>query len=295
MNYYLKHYLLTPVIFCGGFLPLSIIRALGAIIGVIGLKISKKAYFRTRNNLLVTGIATPKTVNKLARQVAVELGKTLLETIFIAWLRSKKHCYSLVKQWRGFDKVLEAQDMQRPIIFLTPHIGNFELMVKAAAYKLNKKLTILYKPSKDKWFEDLMVRGRSEDNLVPVATTRAGILQLMRGLKKREYIGILPDSVASQGDGVWVRFFNVPVFATTLLAKLIHTAPEAAIFIAVASRVPYGFALEFIEYKPSTNNVRELVQDIYTQLEQVVKSAPSSYFWSYDRFRVPDHAQVSDD
>jgi KDO2-lipid IV(A) lauroyltransferase len=290
MDNWLKKCLLSPIIFCSGFLPLALIRLIGGIVGRVGLRLSKKANLRTQNNLLVTGVATPNNVKQISRQVAVELGKTLLETVCIAWVRSRKYCYSLIKSWQGLDQVLSAEKSGRPIIFLTPHIGNFEIMLKATLHKLNKPITILYKPAKNKFFLELMRRGRTTDNIIPVETNRRGVLRLMRALKNNEHIGVLPDSVASQGDGVWVKFFNMPVFATTLLAKLISSSKNAAIFIAVANRVPHGFAIEFIEYQPETTEVKELVQDIYTKIEHLVRQSPSSYFWIYDRFRVPDHA-----
>lgn len=288
----IKNYIFVPILWLMSFLPIEVIRMIGSFIGSVGVRLSKKARNRMKNNLLITNIANQDNVNQLALRVAQELGKTLVETICLAWNKNRRYCYNLVKSWGGFELVEEAQQHGKSIIFLTPHIGNFEIMVKATAFRLEKRLTILYKPSKDKWFHQLMLKGRTEVNINPVPTNNRGVIQLIRALKNGENIGVLPDSVASQSDGVWVDFFNNKVFATTLLAKIINSTPSSEIFIVSNNRVRGGFQSEFIPYKALSNDTSLIVQDIYNKIEDMVKKYPMEYFWSYDRFRTPDHVKA---
>lgn len=271
-------------------LPFSWLRTLGSIIGRIGLNFSKKASNRLNNNLLITGFATPDTVKSISKQTAGELGKTLIETICVAWLKEKAYCDSLVKHWQGFDLVLEQERLGHPLVFLTPHIGNFEIAIKATFSRLSKPITVLYKPSKNEWFHHLMLSGRTEDNIKPVPTTSRGVMALVKALRRSEAIGVLPDSVASQGDGVWVEFFNHKVFATTLSAKM-AMVENAATFVVGSYRVKGGFDLEFIPYIRKTDDITIIVQNIYGIIEGIISKAPTQYFWSYDRFRTPDHAR----
>ncbi|MFN8770079.1 MAG: hypothetical protein ACK5Z5_01635 [Neisseriaceae bacterium] len=286
----IKKYILTPLLFLLSKLPISWLRFIGYWIGICGLKFSKKTSKRLINNLLRTGIASELNVDIVAKQSAGELGKTFIETICIAWPRSSQYCDKLIKAWNGFDAVLNQQNLDKPIIFLTPHIGNFEIMVKAVANRFKKDVTILYKPSKDAWFHQLMLSGRTGKGINPVPTNNKGVIALIRALKRKEYIGVLPDSVASQGDGVWVNFFGNKVFATTLSAKMI-LSDDAAVFVAAAYRVTGGFSLDFIPYIRKSDDVNTIVQDIYDIMERLVIKSPTQYFWSYDRFRVPNHAK----
>ena len=136
-----------------------------------------------------------------------------------------------------------------------------------------------------------MKTGRTEDNINPVPTNSRGIVALLRALKRNEFIGVLPDSVASHGDGVWVDFFGNQVFATTLSAKMV-SFKDAITFVVGSFRVSGGFDLEFVPYIKKTDDISVVVQDIYGIIEKMVAKAPTQYFWSYDRFRTPDHAKT---
>ena len=287
MKYFVVRYCLVIL----SFLPLKVIRFLGSSIGAIAYKYSTKSRQRTIKNLLLTKLATIENVDKMALNVAKNLGQTLLETLLIAWCCNKKSCYKLIREFRHINQVQDSVKNNRPIIFLTPHIGNFEIIVKATAFVLNdSKFTIIVKPSKNKLFNQLMYQGRVEDNIIPVPTNKTGVISLIKALRNHELVGILPDSVASQGDGVWVDFFGQKVFATTLSAKMIQYQ-LADIYIANSIRVDGGFILDFIKYHPTKfDDTKYIVEDIYRILESIIKDNPEQYFWSYDRFRVPSHA-----
>ncbi len=113
-------------------------------------------------------------------------------------------------------------------------------------------------------------------------------------VKNGGVIGILPDNVASGGDGVWVDFLGKKVFATTLAAKLI-LFPGVTTFFVSSMRIQDGFLIDYRPYVPKTTDVSEIVQDLYKILETVVLKAPTQYYWSYDRFRSPAHAPVAEE
>lgn len=285
----MKLFLLLTLFKLISFLPLSMLRALGGMVGIIALKLSKRAGKRLRANLLVTGVCTKENIDKFVHATAKELGKTLLETVAIAWQKPANLIAQLVTQGANFDQVVAAAKTGA-VVLITPHIGNFEIGIKAtAAIIQDKPFSILYKPSKDSVFNAIMLKGRTADNINPVPTTRRGIVSLLRTLKSGGILGILPDSVASSGDGVWVDFFGQRVFATTLAAKL-TLLPGVSTFFVSALRVKDGFVIDYLPYAPATEDVALIVQDIYRMLETVVLSAPTQYYWSYDRFRTPSHA-----
>ncbi|MCC2625830.1 MAG: hypothetical protein K0R14_1703 [Burkholderiales bacterium] len=272
------------------YLPLPILQGLGSMMGITSLKLSKRAGKRVRANLLATGICTEENVDSFALNAAKEWGKTIVETLTIAWQGKAAKCTKIAKQGLNFDKVLAACTGANPVIFLTPHIGNFEIGVKAtSAIITHKTFNILYKPTKNPIFNAIMLGGRTETNINPVPTTRHGVVQLLRALKAGEIVGILPDNVASGGDGVWVNFFGKKVFATTLAAKF-TLYPGTTTFFAYAKRVKDGFIVDYHPYTPKTSDVAVVVQDLYTMLESIILEVPEQYYWSYDRFRKPAHA-----
>jgi Kdo2-lipid IVA lauroyltransferase/acyltransferase len=281
----MKDWLLLLFIHSLKFLPLKLVRLLGALIGYIGFKTSKRSATRLKNNLLITEMAHLKTVDKMALATAKETGKTLVESLAITWQHPKKHTAGLIKKAINFDLVLKAADEKKPILFLTPHLGNFEIALKYTAYHLSAtKFTVLYKPTKEEWLDKLMFTGRSEDNIIPVPTNRTGVAGLLKALRNNEAIGVLPDHVSSGNDGVWVKFFNQDVYATSLAAKLVHFE-NAVTFLAYSIRTSTGFIVEYIPYVPTTKDIATTVQELYQEFEKTIIKYPTQYYWSYDRFR----------
>ncbi len=274
------------------YLPLWILRLLGSLVGYIAFGLPKKSSKRIRDNLLATKLATPENVNEITLKTARELGKTLIETVSIAWYRSKKHNASLIKETIGFEYMESVLNSDRPIVFLTPHLSSFEVAAKATASLTKRMFTILYKPSKEVWFNKMMIEGRTEDNITLVPTNRLGVLTLAKNIRARGVVCILPDSIASSGDGVWIEFFGKKMFAPTLAAKMVLT-PDAATFIVSIKRIRGGFSMNYIPFKPVDDDITNVVRGIYKVIEDAILEAPEQYYWSYDRFRVPDHARLS--
>lgn len=271
-------------------LPLSGVRAIGALVGVIALKSSKRTSQRLRNNLLVTGLATPENIDEMVANTAKSLGMTLAEAALIAWQKKYAYINRLFEVDDSFYQVKEILASGKNIVFLTPHIGNFELAIKYFALNLPMKINILYKPEKDPVLNAIMLEGRTERNVVPVPTNRKGVLSLIKHLKSGGTIGILPDNVASGGDGEWVKFFGQYVYATSLTAKICQM-PDVRTVLVQNVRTATGFKIRCIPFNPSSQDTHEIMQELYVEIEKLVREAPEQYYWSYDRFRNVDNAK----
>ena len=286
----MKKYILLPILYILSKLPLSFLRALGSFIGILSDKFSKRASVRLRNNLIRTKMCTIESSDHLARLCAKELGKTIVETACISWQWPRNKVSELINEAEGLDLVRDELSQGKSIVFLTPHIGNFEIALKYTATQLDShKFTVLYKPSKDKFLDNMMKNGRNESNITPVPTNRHGVMALIKAIRRGEIVGILPDNVASGGDGVWVNFFGVPVYAMTLAAKM-TMMENTATFLVSSTRHQDGFSIKYIPFTSQSNEVVSVIQDMYNQFEKMVLVAPSQYYWSYDRFRTPAHA-----
>lgn len=287
----MKYYFAKSLLWLLSFLPLGSIQFLGSVIGRLSFRFSKRTTTRLKDNLLKSRVATKANIDELSFQTAKESGKTMAEALFLAWQRSKVYiAKSFSVETVNLDLLQQAVLDKRPIVCLTPHVGNFEIALKYTALVVDQQFTVLYKPSKAKWLNKLMLNGRTENNIRPVPTTRYGIVELVKALKRKEIIGILPDSIASSGEGVWVKFFGQDVFATTLAAKMMQFK-DAVIFIVGSKRLAHGkFVINYLPYTLKSDNLQEIVQDTYKVFEQLILEAPDQFYWSYDRFRTPKHA-----
>jgi KDO2-lipid IV(A) lauroyltransferase len=287
----MKKFIINSLFWSLSRLPLAGVRCLGSMIGTISLCLSNKSAQRLPYNLLLSGLATPDTVKQLTKATAKALGMTLAEAALIAWAKDKERISRLIQVDESFYAVKELLCSGSNVVFLTPHLGNFEIAVKYFAYHLPIDLQILYKPAKNLILEEIMFKGRQETNILPVPTTRRGVLSLIKHLRNGGCIGLLPDNVASAGDGEWVKFFGQDVYATSLAAK-ISLLPQVRVIIVQSIRTKTGFLLKCIPFIPESPGIPQVMQQLYSKLEEMVRLAPEQYYWSYDRFRKPNHAKA---
>lgn len=285
----MKKTIITSLMFVLSFLPLSVIRVLGSVVGIVALKISKRTANRLKNNLLKSSIATTENVEVLARQSAKEMGKTLVESALLGWTRNQ-NLDDLFEVDNSFDKVFELKKQGKKLLFLTPHIGNFEVAMKFYGKYLPIDICYLYKPTKDKDFNQIMLDGRKAINMHPEPTTRKGVLAMMKHYQNGGDIGILPDNVASGGNGEWVKFFGQYVYAATLTAKLCKNHDTSTVLVQ-SLRTKTGFRSRCIIFEPKATDIKSITQELYHEIEKMVMDAPTQYYWSYDRYRNVGHAK----
>ncbi|MDE2117808.1 MAG: lipid A biosynthesis acyltransferase, partial [Betaproteobacteria bacterium] len=146
--------------------------------------------------------------------------------------------------------------------------------------------TVLYRPPKLAWLEQVIRMGRERGQLRLARTDVGGVRSLYKALKRGEAIGLLPDQVPGQGEGEWADFFGRPAYTMTLVGRLAESS-GATILMAYAERLPDGAGfvihitpLEFVPGLPVTRQIN-------AALEKMVRARPTQYLWSYNRYKVP--------
>jgi Kdo2-lipid IVA lauroyltransferase/acyltransferase len=239
-------------------------------------------YFRA--NLRAAGYAD----DALLRRAIAEAGKGLLELPAI-WLRPHKAVAGLVVQVTDWDLVEAALARRRGIVFLTPHLGCFEITAQYYAYRApaNAPLTVLYRPPKKKAVEPLLLAGRDRPNLRVASANLGGVRILRRALKRGEAIGILPDQAPGVGEGEWAEFFGRPAYTMTLAGRLAE-ASGAQVILAYAERLPQGRGYHLqLSAMPAPLAGESPARTLNRALEGLIRSCPSQYGWGYNRYKVP--------
>src|SRR4051794_21122343 len=141
-------------------------------------------------------------------------------------------------EWEGDELIEAARAAGRGIVFLTPHLGCFEITPQAYAARFGA-ITVLYRPARKAWLRDLVDTARARPNLVAAPTTLAGVRQMLRALRAGEAVGLLPDQVPPQGLGTWAPFFGKDAYTMTLPARLVQQT-GAVLLLAVGERLAHG-------------------------------------------------------
>ena len=261
------------------FLPLPVLHLIGIATGWLVFVASPSYRRRLIDNIERAGHRT-----YLYRAVG-EAGKGIFELPFI-WCASPRRVLRTVRV-EGWELVQQALDGGRGIVFLTPHLGCFEITAQVVAARA--PLSALYRPPRKAALKPLIEGARARANLKLAPANLAGVRILLKALKNGEAIGLLPDQVPQNGEGVWADFFGKPAYTMTLPAKL-HQMSGAPVILAYAERLSWGrgFAMRFVAFDQDLGGTsQQQARVINAAMEQLVARCPAQYIWSYNRYKTP--------
>lgn len=271
--------MLVPLFRCLSVLPLSFLHAAGSALGWLVYLASPAYRRRMRDNLVQAGYA-----QHLPAAVA-EAGKSMFELPFI-WCadpaRVSRH--ATLENWALVQTELDAG---RGIVFLTPHLGCFEIVAQEIA--LRTELMVMYRPPKKDALKPLIEGARARKNLLLAPANMSGVRMLAKFLKKGQPIGLLPDQVPQEGEGVWAKWFGRDAYSMTLPAKLAQLG-DATVIVTYAERLPggRGYRIHFVPFTESLDgDTASQAQAINDAMERLIARNPTQYYWSYNRYKVP--------
>ncbi|HMT79501.1 MAG TPA: lysophospholipid acyltransferase family protein [Azonexus sp.] len=266
------------------FLPLSILHLLGAGLGRLTYWLSPTYRRHLRENLAQAGLA-PAWRGK----VAAETGKQMLELARI-WMRPLEEAVPLVVDIVGWEHVQAARQAGKGIVFLTPHLGCFE--ITAQYLSSFGDITVLYRAPKSAVAQELILTGRKRAHLHLAPADLSGVRSLIKALKKGEMVGMLPDQAPKTGEGVWLKFFGRYAYTMTLAARLTETG--AASLLTWGERLPGGRGYRVHFQPPQTPLAGATVdraQQINSEIELLIRQCPAQYLWGYNRYKRPGGAE----
>lgn len=263
------------------FLPLSWLQNLGRCIGILVYAYPGKYRKRLRRNARQAGYDSPK----FRHQAARETGAMIAE-IPKVWWRTEQ---CLAKTYSDDEQVvLQALAEKRGIVYLTPHLGCFEITARHLTQY--GPITVMFRPSRNPALDHILESARNMHNLRAVPANRQGVREFVRALKRGEAIGMLPDQVPKEGDGTWLPFFGRYALTMTLAAKL-ALQTGVAVVLTAGERLPQGrgWRIHYLRLdEPLPDNADDLSLKINQAMEALIKRFPEQYNWSYNRYKEPD-------
>lgn len=263
-------------------LPLAWLHAAGFVLGWLAW-LSSPTYRRhmRENMVLALGVAE---ADRLRSAAIAEAGRQALELPRI-WLRPLAETAKLVVAVSGWELVEAATREGRGILYLTPHLGCFE--VTAQYLSTYAPITVLYRPPKQAWLQAMIEAGRAREQLHLAPADLSGVRSLLKALKRGQAVGMLPDQAPRSGEGRWLDFFGRPAYTMTLAGRLTETG--ASVIMVWAERLPAGAGYHFhlqAPTQPICGSIDERAQQINQQIEQLVRQCPQQYLWGYNRYKL---------
>lgn len=264
-------------------LPLWLLHLLGGLAGRLTYAASPTYRRHLRANMAQAGFGS-----ELHLAAAGEAGKQMLELARI-WLAPLEKANRQVVEVTGWEYVEAAQRAGKGIVYLTPHLGCFE--ITAQYLSAFGDITVLYRAPRNAALQQLILTGRKRPHLHLAPADVSGVRALIKALKRGEAVGMLPDQAPKTGEGIWLDFFGRPAYTMTLAARLTETGATA--LLTWGERLPGGRGYRIHFAPPSaalSGNTAERAQQINHEIETLIRQCPAQYLWGYNRYKHPGGA-----
>lgn len=270
-----------------GFMSLPAIHAFSVFIGIINYLFNSDRRAHAKRSLQQSGLVTSKlALEKMLFKSALENSKGVFET-FAIWFKPQKEILAWVKYVDGWPTVESALNTGNGLIFITPHLGCFE--ITSLFYGSQQPIAVMYRPPRQSWLSPLINSGRQRGGVSLAPANGHGVKQLLQALKRGEAIGILPDQAPLEGEGEWAPFFDRQAYTMTLASKLAQKT-GAQVFMAFGERLSFGRGYH-IHIRPIAMGGINTPALLNAEIENTIRKCPTQYLWGYDRYK--DRNQTS--
>ena len=208
-------------------------------------------------------------------------GKTFLEYMFLKTFRENNHFIKI----EGENILKRVKERKKPVIFISGHFANFELM----SMQITKKeipLAAIYRPLNNYFLNPLMEYLRKKyvcKNQIKKGIH--GVRDAIDYIKKDYSIALMIDQRVSEGEKI--NFFGEPALTTTLPAQLSLKYNLDIIPVFIERKDNKDFNLKFFDRVNPDNfkNKIDLTEKLNDILEKMIRNQPNQWIWSHNRWK----------
>jgi KDO2-lipid IV(A) lauroyltransferase len=229
-------------------------------------------------------------IRQTARQCYANLGRSAAEFARLGYADRRTILGRVTVE--GLDHVDRARQPGRGVLFLTAHLGNWELL--AVVYTLlGYRLLPIARPLDNPWLNRLINRIRSRHGSEVISKKAASAPRdVIQALRRGDDVGILLDQNMAPYDGIFVDFFGRPACTSKGLA-LIARRTGAPVVPAFIVRERDGRHRIFFERPVELVRSQDLEQDLLTNtarctavIERAVRAYPDQWLWMHRRWKT---------
>ena len=218
---------------------------------------------------------------KIISEMWKNYGKTFIEYIYLNQLRKNNSHINLI----GEENLSLIHKDKKPVIFVSGHFANFELMSMEIT-KRNIKLATIYRPLNNIFLNPFMEYLRKTfvcKNQIKKGIN--GVRDAINFIKNDHSIALMIDQRVSEGDKI--NFFDKEALTTTLPAQLSLKFQLNIVPVFIERKNDDTFNIEFkrpINSKNFQNKIL-LSNELNKVLEQMIIKNPSQWIWTHNRWK----------
>ena len=222
---------------------------------------------------------------RLVGRSLMDIGKTLTESA-CAWIWPAQRSLDLVREVEGLEVLTQALASGKGVVGITSHLGNWEVLNHF--YCNQCKPIIFYRPPKLKAVDELLQKQRVQLGNRVAASTKEGILSVIKEVRKGGQVGIPADPEPAESAGMFVPFLGTLALTSKFVPNMLAGGKAVGVFLH-ALRLPDGSGYKVIlEAAPEamySTDTHTSVAAMSAVVEKYVRAYPSQYMWSMKRFK----------
>ena len=267
-------------------LPWRTVQRVGTAIGWLMWKLPTRSRDVVRINLAKCFPDMPAAEREqLVGRSLMDIGKTLTESA-CAWIWPAQRSLDLVREVEGLEVLTQALASGKGVVGITSHLGNWEVLNHF--YCNQCKPIIFYRPPKLKAVDELLQKQRVQLGNRVAASTREGILSVIKEVRKGGQVGIPADPEPAESAGMFVPFLGTLALTSKFVPNMLADGKAVGVFLH-ALRLPDGSGYKVIlEAAPEamySTDTHTSVAAMSAVVEKYVRAYPSQYMWSMKRFK----------
>ncbi len=263
---------------------------------ILGIKISRKIFsnlFRLlgpifksqetihKNLKIYSASISYLKMNEIIDHMWRNYGMTFIEYIFLDFFK-KNDSHIIIK---GEKNLIKIKNQNKPVIFISGHFANYELMSMEIT-KQGIPLATIYRPLNNIFLNPFMEFLRKKyicKNQIKKGIN--GVRDAIEFIKDNHSIAMMIDQRVSEGEKI--NFFNQPALTTTLPAQLSIKYNLNILPVSIQRLKNGKFEIEFQDEIITKNftNKNDLTQKLNEILEKMIIKNPKQWIWTHNRWK----------
>ena len=225
-----------------------------------------------------------KDLKKIINGMWGNYGRILSEYVFMKNFRNSKLSDNIII--KGQEILDKIKSENKPVIFISGHFNNFELMAMHIE-KSGLELAAIYRPVNNKFLNFFMEKIRKKFICKhQIKKGISGTKKILNHFKNGTSIALMIDQRLSQG--IKTNFFNQEALTTTIPAQFVKKFNCKIVPIYIERINKFNFALKV--YEPISyskdETIHNITSDLNKILEKMILKNPEQWIWSHNRWKV---------
>ena len=223
-------------------------------------------------------------IKRIIKNMWVNYGKIFGEYVFIKDYRNTK-LFSKKINIENLEILNEIKLEKKPVIFISGHFNNFELMAMSIE-KSGIDLAVIYRPLNNFFLNPIMEKIRI--NHICKKQVKKGISgtkELLRHYKNGSSIALMIDQRVTEG--IKSKFFHYDALTTTIPAQFVMKYNSKIVPVYIERLTNNNFNLKF--FNPivfdQKKSIAEITNKLNNILEEMIKINPDQWIWTHDRWK----------